>query len=371
MRIDEIKAATAINVEAERKVAQLNDEIQALARNLRIKDQTIQETGVKIELMERRMETVKKQADTITDLENELAKARKQERAYEEAMEQLQADLDALEQDNAKLKALANNPERQPSTTQVVEVEAVPTEGNLETSYLLEQVCLSSRRLVRSELNTGADRRPPRYGPLPALREFVPQGARPAQRDRGAPRAARALPARTNTSTRPLDALGLGLGFRRRAAPATDAALARGRVQAAVPRSDQVHVVPAARRPLGAQGEPGERAADDEGVDPAQEDAGVPAVRAQDAGGAAGEAAQGAAGADEPYRSGLGLRVRMSAVLLLCRRIGYPRILLLLYPSCMSPYTPSTRFSCIGPCPPHRCCVCTRRDGARQHVAYK
>ena len=141
LRIDDIKAATAVNVEAERKVAQLSDEIQALARTIRIKDQQIQETGVKIELMERRMETVKKQADTITDLENELAKARKQERAYEEAMEQLQADLDALEQDNAKLKALANNPERQASTTtQVVEAETVPTEGNFETSYLLEQV---------------------------------------------------------------------------------------------------------------------------------------------------------------------------------------------------------------------------------------
>ncbi|TBU58180.1 dynactin [Dichomitus squalens] len=141
LRIDDIKAATAVNVEAERKVAQLNDEMQALARTIRMKDQQIQETGVKIELMERRMETVKKQADTITDLENELAKARKQERAYEEAMEQLQADLDALEQDNAKLKALANNPERQASTTtQVVEAETVPTEGNFETSYLLEQI---------------------------------------------------------------------------------------------------------------------------------------------------------------------------------------------------------------------------------------
>ncbi|KAI0658356.1 dynactin [Cubamyces menziesii] len=152
-RIDEIKAATAINVEAERKVAQLNDEIQALARTLKIKDQTIQETNVKIELMERRMETVKKQADAITDLENELSKARKQERAYEEAMEQLQADLDALEQDNAKLKALANNPERQASTTQAAEAESVPTEGNLETSYLLEQLdaLRGTVRFLRSE----------------------------------------------------------------------------------------------------------------------------------------------------------------------------------------------------------------------------
>jgi len=59
------------------------------------------------------METVKKQADTINDLETELSKARKQERSYEEAIDQLQHDLDTLEQDNMKLKALANNPERQ------------------------------------------------------------------------------------------------------------------------------------------------------------------------------------------------------------------------------------------------------------------
>lgn len=111
LRIEEIKAATAINVEAERKVAQFSEEIQGLARTLRAKDQHIQEAGVKIELMERRMEGVKKQADHITELEAELAKAHKQERAYEEAMEQLQADLDTFEQENAKLKAAASTVE--------------------------------------------------------------------------------------------------------------------------------------------------------------------------------------------------------------------------------------------------------------------
>jgi len=92
---------------------QLNDEIQALVRTLKSKDQNIQESSVKIELMERRMRAVKKQADAINDLEAEMGKARKQERSYEEAIDQLQHDLDALEQDNIKLKALANNPERQ------------------------------------------------------------------------------------------------------------------------------------------------------------------------------------------------------------------------------------------------------------------
>ncbi|KZT27488.1 hypothetical protein NEOLEDRAFT_1060271 [Neolentinus lepideus HHB14362 ss-1] len=140
VRVKEIKANTAVNIEAERKVAQLSDEIQGLYRSLKSKDQSIQEAGVKIELMERRMETVKKHADTIAELESELAKARKQERAYEEAMEQLQADLDALEQDNAKLKTMTVGPQREPSTAQPVEVESIAVEGSLETSYLLEQL---------------------------------------------------------------------------------------------------------------------------------------------------------------------------------------------------------------------------------------
>ena len=110
--MQEIKASLAVNIEAERKVAQLNEEMQGLVRSLKTKDQNIQESAVKIELMERRMEAVKKQADMIVDLENELSKARRQERAYEEAMEQLQADLDSLEQDNAKLKAMTAGQEQ-------------------------------------------------------------------------------------------------------------------------------------------------------------------------------------------------------------------------------------------------------------------
>lgn len=141
-RVEEVKAAVAINVEAERKVAQLNEELQGLARGIRSRDQIIQESNVKIELMERRMDTVKKQADTISSLETEIAKSRKQERSYEEAIEQLQSDLDALEQENAKLKQLTAGMERQPSVgPQTQEPENVTAvESNLETSHLLEQI---------------------------------------------------------------------------------------------------------------------------------------------------------------------------------------------------------------------------------------
>ena len=72
------------------------------------KDQSYQESAVKIELMERRMEAVKKQADAISELESELVKSKKQERAYEDAIELLQTDLDTMEQENNKLKQSAS-----------------------------------------------------------------------------------------------------------------------------------------------------------------------------------------------------------------------------------------------------------------------
>lgn len=113
VRVEEIKASLAVNVEAERKVAQLNEEIQELARGIRSRDQIIQETGVKVELMERRMDAVKKQQDTIAELESEIAVAKKSQRSYEDAVEQLHADLDAAEQEITKLKTLTAGIERQ------------------------------------------------------------------------------------------------------------------------------------------------------------------------------------------------------------------------------------------------------------------
>lgn len=59
------------------------------------------------------MEAAKKQADAISDLENELAKIKKQERAYEDAVEQLQKELFTAEQENAKLKTMTAGHEKQ------------------------------------------------------------------------------------------------------------------------------------------------------------------------------------------------------------------------------------------------------------------
>ncbi|KAI0271447.1 dynein associated protein-domain-containing protein [Gloeopeniophorella convolvens] len=141
VRVDEVRAALAVNVEAERKVAQLNEEMQGLVRTLKFKDQGIQESGVKIELMERRMEAVKKQAEHVNDLEARLAKVQKQGEYYEEAMEQLQSEFDTLAKENNKLKAASTTTEKEATTSAAVPPQVViPVDGNLETSHLLEQL---------------------------------------------------------------------------------------------------------------------------------------------------------------------------------------------------------------------------------------
>lgn len=113
MRVETIKNATALNVEAEHKVIKLNEEMQELVRTIKAREQTIQETAVKIQVLERRMEAHRKQAETVADMEEQLKNEKKQVKMYEEAMETLQAEMEALHQDNAKLKQNLANPERQ------------------------------------------------------------------------------------------------------------------------------------------------------------------------------------------------------------------------------------------------------------------
>jgi dynactin 1 len=72
-------------------------------------DQAIQESGVKIELIEKRAEATKKQADVALELEEELSKVRKQEKDQEAAMQQLQKDMDELERENSRLKQSASS----------------------------------------------------------------------------------------------------------------------------------------------------------------------------------------------------------------------------------------------------------------------
>ncbi|CAG8532048.1 11587_t:CDS:10 [Diversispora eburnea] len=105
-RATALKKEVQANAETERKLQQANKEICELIKENKIKEQSLQEGNVKIEFLEKRMEVVKKQADTINSLEQELANSKKHETDFVEVMESLQQEIESLEQQN---KQFANN----------------------------------------------------------------------------------------------------------------------------------------------------------------------------------------------------------------------------------------------------------------------
>lgn len=88
-----------------------------------------------MELLEKRMAIVKKQTEQIASLEESLQKSQAQEHMYAEAIENLQAEYDALEQENARLKKAAAQKEeqRQAAPPKQPEYEA-PEDGATKTA---------------------------------------------------------------------------------------------------------------------------------------------------------------------------------------------------------------------------------------------
>ncbi|KAJ1941600.1 hypothetical protein FBU59_003455, partial [Linderina macrospora] len=103
-RAAQFKASLVRNTDVEKRTEALNEEIISLARELKLRDQAIQEYGVKTEMLEKRTETMRRQADQVLQLQSLLDVAKKQERTYEEAIESLQGEVDALERENRKIK---------------------------------------------------------------------------------------------------------------------------------------------------------------------------------------------------------------------------------------------------------------------------
>ncbi|KAI8647403.1 dynein associated protein-domain-containing protein [Parasitella parasitica] len=110
-RASDIKAEVAVNHELEHKLQQHNDEIIKLIKDVRMKDQSLQEADVKTSLLEKRIEVAKKEMARIKSLEDDLDKSLNQEQMYVEAMENLQNEYDQLEIENSQLKKEASKRE--------------------------------------------------------------------------------------------------------------------------------------------------------------------------------------------------------------------------------------------------------------------
>ncbi|POV99993.1 hypothetical protein PSTT_13431 [Puccinia striiformis] len=152
-RVAEMKSSAAMNVDAELKVLKLNEEIRGLVKDTRAKDHSLQESQVKIQVMEKRMEAVKKQADAMSELESRLKKAEKEVKQYEELNESMQNEYEKMAEQNKELKmqlvALGTDESKNDKNaaaaapTPLTGISGhdfyVPYEGNLETTQLVEQ----------------------------------------------------------------------------------------------------------------------------------------------------------------------------------------------------------------------------------------
>ncbi|KAG0289079.1 hypothetical protein BGZ98_003991, partial [Dissophora globulifera] len=117
-RAKDMKAEVVVNADAEHKAQALQDQVVKLVREIKLKasdmtrmEQALQESSVEIELLGKRMETFKKQAEQISSLDRDVDLAKKQERESSEAMNNMRADMAALEEQNLQLRRLIKKSE--------------------------------------------------------------------------------------------------------------------------------------------------------------------------------------------------------------------------------------------------------------------
>lgn len=167
-RVSEMRSSAAINVDAELKVSKLHEEIRELVKDARAKDHTLQESQVKIQIMEKRMEAVKKQAEAMTELESSLKTALTRSKEYEDLSDSLRTENEKMAEENKQLKVKAatagvdaskaatqsavNSPKNQGGLLSGQDFY-VPYEGNLETTQLVEQIesLRGATRFLRAE----------------------------------------------------------------------------------------------------------------------------------------------------------------------------------------------------------------------------
>lgn len=117
-RSDALRAQSASSVDAEHLVASHAERIQQLRRDVRARDETLEETNVKFELVQRKWEDSRRKIEAMVGLEGELDKARRQEALLKESLARLQAEYDTLDAEHSRLRQAT--PDRKGHGTRVV-----------------------------------------------------------------------------------------------------------------------------------------------------------------------------------------------------------------------------------------------------------
>jgi dynactin 1 len=109
LRSQELKSSKTVPVDAEEEMRRLKDDNHERARLIAMRDQTLEEASVKIELLESRMRDATKKNERITELEKKIEHAKKRETELTESIESQNKELTSIEADREKWKKIAED----------------------------------------------------------------------------------------------------------------------------------------------------------------------------------------------------------------------------------------------------------------------
>ncbi|PWW73898.1 hypothetical protein C7212DRAFT_359190 [Tuber magnatum] len=108
VRAQELKTTKVVSIDAEEEIRRLKDDILGRATQIKLRDKTLEESAVKIELLESRMRNVTKQSERIEELEKQVSFSTVREATFSETLDSLNEEVVTLEAEVAKWKKAAN-----------------------------------------------------------------------------------------------------------------------------------------------------------------------------------------------------------------------------------------------------------------------
>lgn len=99
-----VHALSSRNVEAEAQMLKLQDDLRDLYQQIKARDAALSEGAIKMERLQRQLERTKGRDDAYEEAKARLFEAKQETKAYQEANEALQTELDNLEKANESLR---------------------------------------------------------------------------------------------------------------------------------------------------------------------------------------------------------------------------------------------------------------------------
>ena len=118
-RADELKSNKTISPDADEEIRRLKNEVHEVSTALGVKDNTLEERGIKIELLESRMKEASKKASMVKDLETKIEEIQNTSLELEKTVERQKAELQASEAERDEFKARLERMKRASGTVGV------------------------------------------------------------------------------------------------------------------------------------------------------------------------------------------------------------------------------------------------------------